>query len=227
MQVLGINLLLILGSYLLGSVPTLYLLGKLRGIELSQEKDLHIALWYKVGRGEAALGIALDIAKGALPILFARWLGFSPAMTALAGLAALIGQMWPPPFRSFHGEKGNSTGLGMAAFLAPQALLISLVPIVIGAGMKVLPLVTGPRVPLKEWLHFRGAPSRSLPLGMAIGFALLPLFSWWLGQPSPITFACLAIFLLIILRRLTAGIRQESKTSSSLGKILLCRLLYD
>ena len=58
------ELVLLLGSYLLGAFPLLYLLGRFRGVDLRQEEDMHIGLWRKVGRVEGALGIGGDFAKG-------------------------------------------------------------------------------------------------------------------------------------------------------------------
>jgi len=48
---------LILGAYLLGSLPHLSALGKLRGIHL--EGDLHISLWRRGGRLIGVIGILI------------------------------------------------------------------------------------------------------------------------------------------------------------------------
>ena len=36
------NILWIIGAYLYGAVPVVYLIGRLRGVDLSQEEDMHI-----------------------------------------------------------------------------------------------------------------------------------------------------------------------------------------
>ena len=46
---------LIVASYLLGALPQVYLLARVRGLDLRKEGDLHIALWYK---GGCPLGLA-------------------------------------------------------------------------------------------------------------------------------------------------------------------------
>ena len=98
-------------------------------------------------------------------------LGFDLLVVTLAGVAVVSGQMWPI-FAHFDGEKGNSTGLAMAGTLAPNPLCIALVPIVIGVTIRTVPRLLDGRQSLDERLKLGGPPSRSLPLGMAIGFFL-------------------------------------------------------
>ena len=218
------NVALILGAYLLGSAPHLVVLFKIRGINLNG--DLHISLWRKGGRLVGTIGILFEFAKGIIPVLVGIGLGFSLPVVTLAGLAAVIGQMWPI-FLQFDGEKGNSVGLAMAAALAPYPLLIALVPIAIGIAIRTVPRLLDSRQSLNERLKLGGPPSRSLPLGMAIGFVMLPIASWWLREPMVITSGFLLLFILIMVRRLTAGLRGDLAVSSRIRNILVNRLLYD
>ena len=55
------NILYILGSYLLGSLPVLYWIGRIRGYDLRLEYDMHLALWRKVGFREGFPGIIWDV----------------------------------------------------------------------------------------------------------------------------------------------------------------------
>jgi hypothetical protein len=67
-----------------------------------------------------------------------------------------------------------------------------------------------------------------MPLGMLAAFAIAPLASTLLGQPLEMTWAFLAVFVIIIIRRLTAGLSKDLKTAStSVGAMLLNRFLYD
>ena len=202
-------LLLAIGSYLLGSLPQVYLLGRLRGVDLRREPDLHIALWQRA-RWTAFLAVLGDLAKGAIPILVGGALGLGPGGVALAGLMVVLGQMWPLPFLS-TGGRGNSTGITMALTLAPSAFRFALIPL----GLALL---------VRLW---EGSNSRSLPLGMAVAFATLPLASYFTRQPLSITLALLGVFLAIILRRLTAGLRADLKVASSRKSLFLNRLLFD
>ena len=97
---------LILGAYLLGSMPHLSTLAKLRGIEL--DGDYHISLWERAEPLLWFIGILGEFAKGAIPVLIARGLGFSLPMVALAGLAAVSGQMWPI-FSRLDGERATAS----------------------------------------------------------------------------------------------------------------------
>jgi len=128
---------LILGAYLLGSLPHLSALAKLRGIEL--DGDYHLSLWEKAGPILWFTGTLGELAKGAIPTLIAKGLGFSLPIVALAGLAAVSGQMWPI-FSRFDGEKGNSVGLAMAVALATRSSakqFINLLPILIGVVLLI------------------------------------------------------------------------------------------
>lgn len=215
---------LILGAYLIGSLPHLSALAKLRGIHL--EGDLHISLWRKGGRLVGTIGILLEFIKGVTPVLVGKGLDFSLFIIALAGLAVVSGQMWPI-FTRFNGEKGNSIGLAMAGALAIKPLLIALVPIAGGVAIRTVPRLLDASQPLNERLKLGGPPSRSLPLGMGIGFLLLPIVSWWLGEPLVITLCFFALFILIMIRRLTAGLRGDLEVNTNIRGILINRLLYD
>ncbi len=221
-----VNTLMVLGAYLLGALPVLLFIGRARGFDLGQEEDLHHALWRKVGRLEGTAGAVWDLGKGAACVLIARALGFSIPVAAAAGVAVVVGQMWPA-FDRFDGEKGNSTGLGMALALAPKPLAIAIIPILLGIIIRTAPRFFRPGQSVDERLKFGGPPSLSLPLGMAIGFAVLPLASWWLNEPMAVTIAFAALFILIMIRRLTADLGRDLKGAPSKRSILLNRFLYD
>jgi len=217
---------MVLGAYLFGALPILYLLGRLRGFDLSEEEDLHSALWRKVGRFEGTLGIVWDLGKGALFVLIVGGLDFDLPVVAMAGLAAVAGQMWPV-FDRFDGEKGNTTGIGVALALAPKPFAMALVPILLGIITRTAPRLLVPGQSLSQRLKFGSPPSRSLPLGMALGFAVLPFASWWLDESRTITLTYATLFLLIMFRRLTANLRRDLKGASNKTSILINRLLYD
>ena len=225
------DIALVLGAYLFGSLPFMLALGGAKGVDLSQEEDLHIALWRKVGRLEGLSGIFVDFFKGAIPILIGFGFDFRLVVVASAGVAAVAGQMWPV-FRRFNGEKGNTTGSAMVATLsityqAYLILLIALIPFAIGGGIRTMPRFLASGQTLSERFKLGGPASQSLPLGMAISFAIMPLISWCLKQPLEMTLALVALFIAIMLRRLTAGLSADLKTATNLRSILINRLLYD
>ncbi|MGB2856590.1 MAG: glycerol-3-phosphate acyltransferase [Dehalococcoidia bacterium] len=220
------ELVLILGSYLLGSLPFMYIMGRLKGVDLREHDDMHIALWRNVGRMQGLLGVFLDFAKGAIVVVAARSAGFEPGWVAFAGVAAVAGQMWPV-FMKFDGEKGNSIGLAMSATLATKAALIAMVVMATGLLIRTIPRLRQPNQSASERLKFGGPPSNSLPVGMAVGFAVLPLAAWVMGQPGEVIVAFLGLFALIMVRRATAGISEDLRQPSGKRRMLLNRLLYD
>ncbi len=218
---------LIIGSYLLGSFPLLYLLGRLHGVDLRQYEDMHIALWRHVGRVEGFIGVTFDFAKAVIVVLLARNVGgFDPGWVATAGVVTVMGQMWPV-FLKFDGERGNSIGLAMSGALATYAMLIALIPVAIGAAVRTIPRFLQRNQNLNEKLKFGGPPSLALPLGMGIGFAVMPLAAWLVGQPKEVIYAFVALFVLIIIRRLTGGLREDLHKPSWKNSMLINRFLFD
>jgi glycerol-3-phosphate acyltransferase PlsY len=203
------------GSYLFGALPFGTALARINGIDLSQEKDLHIALWHRVGKFKALLAGFVDFVKGAIPILIGFGLELSTTIVALCGVAAVAGQMWPP-LHSGHGEKGNTPGVGVVITLVlvykAYFVLPSLIPFAIGAAIA---------------LFFESSPSRVLPLGMLVGFTIAPIIAWHSAQPVGLTLGFLALLTAIVVRRLTAGLRADLKTGKGTAKILAARLIFD
>lgn len=228
------DLALVIGAYLLGSFPYILLLSRARGFHLSLEEDFHISTWRKVGRLEGASGIVVDILKGVIPVLIGFLLNFSLAITLAAGVAAVIGQMWPV-FQKFNGEKGNTTGAGMevtaTSFIgdgAPVAFGYCLACFAIGFLVRTVPRFMVKGQTLNEKLRFGGPVSNSLPAGMLAGFAATPLASWLLDQPIELTIATAVIFFLISIRRLTANLGNDLRSPrTSIRRILLNRFLFD
>ena len=227
------NIALMLGAYLLGSLPFMVALGKASGLDLSQEEDLHIALWRKVGILEGLTAVFVDFAKGAIPILIGFGFGLPLAVVASSGVVAVAGQMWPI-FCHFDGEKGNTTGLSMIFILtlaySAYPVFLFLIPMVIGAGTRFFLSMFSSRESVGERLKFRETTNPialGLPVGMILGFATAPLASWLSGQPVEITLCLLALFLIILVRRLTAGLRADLKASTNITRMLLSRLLFD
>ncbi len=214
----------ILGSYLLGSIPQLYLLGLLRGKRLSG--DLHHELWRQCGRSFGVIGFLSEMVKGALPVLIGKVLHLDIAVIAAAGVAGVCGQMWPL-FYHFDGEKGNSVGAAMALALTPLPLLIALIPMLGGFFIRTIPRFMKRGQSVNEKFKLGGPPSNSFPLGMALGFAVLPLAAWALGWSASVVLSYTALFVLIMLRRATAGLSADIKKRKNLFSVIFNRLLYD
>jgi glycerol-3-phosphate acyltransferase PlsY len=221
---MAVDILFVLGSYLLGSVPHLSLLARLSRVNL--EGDFHLSLWQHAGKIFGIIGVLGEFIKGALPILIGRGIGLDLTAIAIAGLAAVCGQMWPI-FSRFDGEKGNSIAIAMVIALIPKSALTAIFPIVVALIFRTIPRLTAKRGQSSDQSIIGGHYSRSLPLGMAIYFLILPLSAWYFEERTVIIWCCVALLCLILTRRLTAGLGSDLKTGKDIKLILMRRLLYD
>jgi hypothetical protein len=62
---------------------------------------------------------------------------------------------------------------------------------------------------------------------MAVGFFVLPIASWQLAEPVTIIIAYSVLFILLMVRRLTAGLKDDLIATGGVKSILVNRLLYD
>ncbi len=119
-------------AYFLGSIPTAYLAGKIKGIDIRQHGSGNVGAtnaFRVLGRGTGIAVFVLDCLKGALPV----WLfkassvgALAPSSTVLAvGLAALLGHVFTP-FLGFKGGKGIATGAGVLLAGFPGLFLIAM-----------------------------------------------------------------------------------------------------
>jgi len=214
----------IVSAYFIGAFPHLKLLGMACGKRL--RGDLHMELWHQCGKLVGLTGILLDFAKGILVILGGKMLGLDTGVLVLGGLAAVVGQMWPV-FYGFNGEKGNTTALGVVGTLTPPLLVIALIPMIAGLLLRTIPHFAQRGMSIDEKLKFNGPPSLSLPLGMAIGFLILPLVAWWRQESLAIILGYAMLFFLITIRRTTADLSLERHDEQPLLKRLINRFLFD
>ena len=75
------------------SLPFSVALARLSGLDISQEEDLHIALWHQAGKRAAILAGAVDFFKGVIVILIGFGLGISSIAVAFSGVTTVLGQM--------------------------------------------------------------------------------------------------------------------------------------
>ena len=115
------SLLLLAIGYLLGAIPSGYLAGRwLKGIDLrdcGSGSTGATNVLRNVGKGPALAVFLIDVGKGALAGLLAKGVGLSDWLQVLAGLAALVGHIWPV-WLGWKGGKAVATGLGMFLGLA-------------------------------------------------------------------------------------------------------------
>jgi len=206
-------ILLLVGAYLVGSVPTAYIVGRWRrGIDIRQYGSGNVGasnLLRVSSRWLAVVVIIVDIGKGILMVWAAQAAGLAIAQQVAVGLAAIIGHNWPV-FLRFSGGRGILTTMGVAFFL---------------------PLANGPLVPWAFIVALALAAVfifglHNLPVGTIAGMAALPLVSWLTNEPLAFILGFLAMFLLMVIRRLTAP-KTSLTASVSTGELLINRLLLD
>jgi glycerol-3-phosphate acyltransferase PlsY len=124
--------LLIIASYLIGSIPFGLVLGRVAGVDVRGAGSGNIGatnVARLVGKKLGGLTLVCDALKGILPMLAAGWLlenGSSRELwVPLCGGAAFLGHLYPV-YLKFRGGKGVATALGIFLYLAPAAALIDL-----------------------------------------------------------------------------------------------------
>lgn len=116
-------------SYLVGSIPTAYLVGKfVRGIDIRQHGSGNVGAtnaFRVIGKKWGIAVLLFDIFKGFFAVFYLpTWVngGTLPiSVTSLVyGLAAIVGHTWTP-WLGFRGGKGVATSLGVLIGLVPTA----------------------------------------------------------------------------------------------------------
>ena len=119
----------IIAAYAIGSIPFALILARRWGI-----RDLrHIGsgnlgaanVWRATGATAGVLVALLDIAKGAAGVVVAQRLDGGAAAPAAAGVAAVVGHIYPV-WLGFRGGKGVAASCGVFAVLTPLAVLPAL-----------------------------------------------------------------------------------------------------
>jgi glycerol-3-phosphate acyltransferase PlsY len=118
--------------FLIGSIPTGYLIGRARGIDIRQHGSGNIGatnVWRVLGHGWGLFAFACDFLKGGGPLLLVRLTLIHGAtwhqalFLVICGFAAIIGHNYTP-WLGFKGGKGVATTAGVLAAILPWSLLV-------------------------------------------------------------------------------------------------------
>lgn len=207
-------ILLTIGAYLLGSVPTSYIAGRLlKGIDIRDYGSGAVSgsnVWHSVARWAIIPVGIFDVLKGAIPVAIAYpVLGFPVWAQGIVGLAAIAGHSWSI-FLGFSGGRGFATMIGMLLILAPWELLVFIVVALSGFAL----LKNSPLAMLTAAAVIVPA-SLGLPEGPLVMAPEVPLVKTWV---------LLGILLLLIIKRLLA---ERSIPAGDRKRVMLCRLLLD
>jgi glycerol-3-phosphate acyltransferase PlsY len=185
-------------SYVLGSIPSGFLIAKARHVDIRAIGSGNIGatnVFRSVGKGWGILTFVCDFLKGFAP---AFWMPMAlpreshvhpDAISVLAGCFSIIGHNWPV-FLRFRGGKGVATSAGAAFGMAP-------VPACVG---------------LATWVSMFLITRYVSVASMAIGITV-PIYSWWRDWPDrwlmPLVLTAFGVLIILRhqenIRRLLAG----------------------
>lgn len=204
-------ILLALAAYLLGSVPTAYLIAQWRrGIDIRRYGTGNVGasnVLAVVSKWWSIPVTVFDISKGALTVGVAQLMGLEAAQQVTVGILAVIGHNWPI-FLGFQGGRGIFTTLGVVTMLSWKLGLVVLV------------------------MSYALAPLKRLSLGVFFALLSLPIYSWFLSQPLgieaklPITLGLAILALIGLAKRLLAP-KTALSESVPPAELFFNRLFFD
>jgi len=193
-----LELLLIVGGYLFGSVSSAIITCRVLGLPDPRSQGsgnpgatnvLRIG-----GKKAAAITLVGDMLKGLVPVLVAKLLGADMAVQAATAVAAFLGHLYPV-FFAFQGGKGVATLLGvMLGIHWPVGLLTIATWLVIAKVFKISSLAA------------------------LLSILVTPLYIWWLIPDTSIMIAMLLMGALLFwrhrsnIKNLMAGTEGEIKS---------------
>jgi glycerol-3-phosphate acyltransferase PlsY len=188
------SIVLVVG-YLLGSIPFAYLLARRhRGIDLRATGSGNVGAANLLRHTTKKIGISamvLDVGKGIASVLVARQVDPGATAPAVAGIAAVLGHIYPV-WLGFRGGKGVATTCGVFSILAPQATAI--------ATLVFLTFV---------WW------TRYISLGSVAGTVILPPLAYLFDAPGVTVVAAAVVAAIVVhrhrsnLRRVVTGIERR------------------
>ena len=180
-------------SYLLGSIPTAYLFGRiLKGIDIRKVGSGNVGATNALralGRGPGITVLLLDILKGFVAVKFlGNYFVNKPVLLQeqnlliLIGLCCICGHNWTI-FLQFKGGKGIATSLGVLLALSVKIAGLALV-----MGLLVIILLAVFII------------SRVVSLSSIVSAIALPIFCFFFKQPMPVLYLSLLLSAFVIIR---------------------------
>jgi glycerol-3-phosphate acyltransferase PlsY len=195
---------IIVASYLIGSIPVAYLVGRTaRGVDIRELGSGNAGasnIWQSVSKALVVpVGLA-QVAQGLAGPGVAWLLDEGHGVQAAAAIAAVLANDWNP-WLGFTGGRGVGTTIGALIVLSPAALATF---IVIGVA---------------------GVVVRAIPQGVALALVAMPVAALAAGQSSTIVLACALLAAIALTKRVLANGPPAAELDR--GAAYLNRLIYD
>jgi len=165
-------------AYLLGSIPTGYVLGKFSGVDVRQVGSGNVGatnVARAVGKWQGVLTLLADAVKGMVPVAVGLRMQLQPEAIAAIASAAFLGHLYPV-FLKFRGGKGVATGLGALLMIAPLAtlLLVGIFAAVVFSTrlVSLSSIIAAAMAPLALWIFFQP------PAIVSMGAFLAAMIVW-------------------------------------------------
>ena len=159
-------------------------------------------MWKQLGLFWAIVAGTLDVLKGFLYILAARYWGrLDASWLAATGTAAVLGHTFPFYAREMAG-RGLAAASGVSLVLLPIGMAIAGIIILIGGA------------------------TRTTGLSTTIGFVSIPIIAAFQGQPRPFVFMAVAIFAILMIRRVE-GVGAVIRSGVPPAKAIWDRCVFD
>jgi acyl phosphate:glycerol-3-phosphate acyltransferase len=187
----------LLGAYLLGSIPFSYLVARKKGVDVRRVGSGNVGatnVMRNVSVAAGLLAFLLDAGKGTVAVLLAQRVEPTGPLPTLAGVLAVLGHMYPVWLR-FRGGKGVATGAGAFLPLAPLATVCALAAF--GVSLAV---------------------TRYVSLSSIIGTTTLAVLAFLSGAPPVVARAAAGLALLITWKHRENLTRIAQGTERRLGR---------
>lgn len=165
--------MLAVSAYVIGSVPTAYILVRLTKGQDIRELGSHnvgaLNTYQQVGAWAGLTVLLLDTAKGVLAVAVPRLIGIDDWALFVTTPLVVAGHNWPV-FLGFKGGKGAAAIFGISLVIVPWLTVIT-------AGPSILVMLL----------------LRNVVLGAAFGFIMLNRLLWVTGQGAQQVGLCLLL----------------------------------
>lgn len=201
----------IIGAYLIGSIPTSYLVGRLAsGVDIRERGSGNIGasnLTSQVGARWAAPVVVFDVfVKGSLPVFVVseRVLGLGLGMEVAVAIASIAGHNWSL-FSGFHGGRGMATMLG-------ATLVLNFPLLIIYGSVPALGVLFSPWKDSAVWFF--------------VALILMPVWAVLLNLPIELVWFSVAFALVTVTKRMTSNSLRYTNGVISIH-LLWTRLVFD